>query len=250
MERKTYTGTAYKADGEGIVEAIVSVFGNVDSYGEVVMPGAFTKSLERKYPKAVLSHDWNNPVATTLEAEELMPGDARLPDAIKAYGGLRVVGQFHKDIDDSWQTYLKIKAGLFDEFSIGYNVERDGWKDGVRQLHEIALHEWSPVLVGANPATSLLQVKSADYVDHIDLLNKEVVEMIARTKAYGERRLKEGRVLSGRNAAALSALADTLEAGIAEIRRILTEAAPKPKSHDDAQRRAIIRQLLTEVYNQ
>src|SRR6476661_5945307 len=34
------------ADGAGTFEALVSVFGTKDSYGEVVMPGAFTRTLE------------------------------------------------------------------------------------------------------------------------------------------------------------------------------------------------------------
>lgn len=242
-----------EAGGEGRIEAIVSVFGNIDSYGEVVMPGAFTKSIERKAPIGVLSHDWTKPIAATLEVEEIMPFDERLPEAIKAYGGLRIVGEFYPDIEDSWQAYLKIKRGLFKEFSIGYNVVKDEWKDGTRQLHEIELHEWSPVLVGANPATSLLQVKAGAYADHVELLDAEVREVIARTKAYGEMRLKEGRVLSARNAAALTTLADTLKAGISEIERILSEAAPKPKvtPTDDAKAKLLIAQLmLNEAFNQ
>ncbi len=225
---------ATKAEGKGVVEAIVSVFGNIDSYNERVMPGAFAKSIAKKFPSGVLSHDWNNPVATTLEIEELSAGDERLPENIRGNGGLRIVGQFFDDIPSSWETYLKISRGLFREFSIGYHVISDGYKDGVRELYEVELHEWSPVLVGANPSTSLLGVKTANYDGHAELLETEALEFVAKTKARHEMRVKAGRVLSARNLAALESLDTTLAKVRKEIRRIITEASPQPKEDGKA----------------
>lgn len=230
-EIKSLTATVSAGD-EGIIEAVVSVFGNLDSYNERVMPGAFTKSIATSLPTGVLAHDWENPVATTLYVEELSAGDPRLPEAIKGNGGLFIRGQFFEDIPSSWETYLKIKRGLFREFSIGYEVVLDGYKDGVRELHEVKLHEWSPVLVGANPATSLLAVKSADYTDRIELLETELMEAVEATKARAAMRVKAGRVLSNRNATALMALADSLGKARREIIRILDDAAPKPKTDE------------------
>jgi HK97 family phage prohead protease len=233
VKRETKTMYAdVKAQNEGIIEAVVSVFGNIDSYNERVMAGAFTKSLAHGLPTGVLSHDWNNPVATTIDVEELAAGDNRLPDAIKHLGGLYIRGQFFEDIPSSWETYLKIKRGLFREFSIGYEVVTDGYKDGVRELYEVRLHEWSPVLVGANPATSLLAVKSAGFDDRIDLLETEIMEAVEATKARAAMRVKAGRVLSNRNVLALSALADALGKARKEIMHILDEAAPRPKTEE------------------
>lgn len=231
MEREIKSLSAHvKANPQGTVEAIVSVFGNIDSYGEKVMPGAFTKSLDDLLPTGVLSHDWNNPVAITLEAEELQPGDSRLPEKIRSLGGLRILGQFFDDIPSSWESYLKIQRGLFREFSIGYRVIADQWTDGVRELKEIELFEWSPVLVGANPATSLLAVKSGSFDTRVELLATEVQEAVAAATARLEMRTKAGRVLSGRNEAALANLADVMGEARKEILRIINEAAPKPKS--------------------
>lgn len=223
-------GAVVTASDDGIIEAIVSVFGNIDSYNERVMQGAFTKSLAQGLPTGVLSHDWNNPVSTTLSAEELAPGDSRLPQDIRDNGGLLIRGQFFEDIPSSWEAFLKVKRKLFREFSIGYEVVKDGFVDGVRELYEVKLHEWSPVLVGANPATSLLAVKSADYTDRIELLESELMEAVEATKARANMRIKAGRVLSARNAAALTELANSLGTARKEIIRILNEAAPKPKS--------------------
>lgn len=222
-------GAIVTASDDGIIEAIVSVFGNIDSYNERVMLGAFTKSLAHGLPTGVLSHDWNNPVSVTLSAEELAPRDPRLPEDIREYGGLLIRGQFFEDIPSSWEAFLKVKRKLFREFSIGYEVVKDGFVDGVRELYEVKLHEWSPVLVGANPATSLLAVKSANYTDRIELLETELMEAVSATKARADMRIKAGRVLSARNAAALTALADSLGNARKDIIRILNEAAPKPK---------------------
>lgn len=226
------SGAIVTSTDEGIVEAIVSVFGNVDSYNERIMPGAFSKSIASYMPTGVLSHDWENPVATTLHVEELAPGDTRLPEDIRLNGGLFIRGQFFEEIPSSWEAYLKVKRKLFREFSIGYEVVSDGFKDGVRELYEIKLHEWSPVLVGANPATSLLAVKSADYTDRIELLETELMDAVDATKARAEMRIKAGRVLSARNVIALTALADSLGKARKEIIRILDEAAPKPKTDE------------------
>ena len=145
---------------EGIVEAIVSVFNNTDGANERVLPGAFAKSLKRKLPKGVWAHDWKSPVAKTLEAEELLPGDARLPEGIRHLGGLYVKGQFNLGTERGRDAFSDLTFGTVDEFSIGYLVEEDK-KDakGVRDLVTLALYEWSPVLVGCNDATALLGVK-------------------------------------------------------------------------------------------
>lgn len=230
IERKNFTGSIVNTSEEGIIEAIVSVYGNIDSYNERVMYGAFAKSISHKYPTGVLAHDWDNPVARTISIEELPAGDPRLPESIKANGGLLVRGEFIKEIPSSWEAYLKVKHGLFREFSIGYNVVKDGYVDGVRELYELELHEWSPVLVGANPATSLLGVKSGGFDDRVEALETAIRELSEQTKARADMRIKAGRVLSQRNVGALQSLAATLANARKDIIRILNEASPEPKA--------------------
>lgn len=136
-------------DEKGIVEAIVSCFGNVDSYGEIVDRGAFLESLNHKYPKGVWMHDWTQPVAKTLEARETDEG-------------LYIKGQFNLETQRGKEAYSDVKFGTIDEFSIGYSVLEDELDmDGYRHLKKLKLYEWSPVLVGANPSTQVLGVKAA-----------------------------------------------------------------------------------------
>ena len=161
-------------DGEGIVEAYVSIFGNIDAANEIVMPGAFAESLLKKLPKVVWSHNWDEPIGTVVEARE----DAK---------GLFVKFQLVLGVQKGKEAYELLKAGAIDEFSIGYSVdESDMDQDGVRKLKKLSLYEVSPVLVGCNNATELLSVKSAEVEEE----KKEIEE-------------KAGRVISGKNAKAI-----------------------------------------------
>lgn len=164
----------FKAAGEeGIVEAIVSVFGNKDSYGDVVLPGAFSASLARKMPIGVYMHDWSMPIAKTMEARELLPGDPLLPDSIKDNGGLYIKGQLIKGIQKADEALLLMKEGVIDEFSFGYYIPDGGSnydsESGTNFLTNVDMVEWSPVVRGANPATVLMAVKE----DKPELTNDE-----------------------------------------------------------------------------
>lgn len=164
IERKSYPITVKAADETGVIEAIVSVFNNVDAGKEIVREGFFQKSIEQKLPKGVWAHDWKQPIAKTLEAKELHPGDPMLPDSLKELGGTYIKGQFNLDTQRGREAYSDIKFGIIDEFSIGYKVVKEG-KDkdtGARELIEGEWKEWSPVLVGMNDQTRLISIKAED----------------------------------------------------------------------------------------
>ena len=162
-ERKSYPLADVKSDDEtGVIEAIVSVFNNVDHGKEIVRPGFFQKSIDRKLPKGVWAHDWKQPIAKTLEAKELHAGDPLLPTHLMSLGGAYIKGQFNLETQRGKEAYSDIKFGIVDEFSIGYAVLKDG-KDqetGARELIEGDWKEWSPVLVGMNDQTALISIKS------------------------------------------------------------------------------------------
>lgn len=154
-------------DERGIVEAWVSVTGVEDEVKDVIEPGAYAKTLAKRKPKMVWGHDWNKPIGKTLEIEEVMPGDPRLPAAIRAQGGggLRVKAQLILGTQLGRDAYEVLKA--FDdeaEFSIGYQVPPGGAvvesKSGVRRIRTLDCYEYSPVLFGAMPLARGAQVKS------------------------------------------------------------------------------------------
>lgn len=132
---------------EGIIEAYVSIFNNIDSDGDIITRGAFLESLAKKMPKGVWSHNWDAPIALTLEARE----DEK---------GLYIKGQFVLTVQKAREAFELIKAGVIDEFSIGFRILDWEYNDaGNRVIKKVKLYEWSPVLAGANPETELLGVK-------------------------------------------------------------------------------------------
>lgn len=152
--------------GEGEFEAIVSVFNTVDSVGDIVMPGAFAKTLagyaEKDAPVPVVwSHDWSDPfshIGYSVTAEEVDQG-------------LKVRGKL--DIDNNpkaMQVYRLLKGGRIRDFSFAYEIKDGGFreaKDGEDnldtpyELRELDLFEVGPCLVGAHRDTELLAIKNA-----------------------------------------------------------------------------------------
>jgi HK97 family phage prohead protease len=167
LQHKSFGGTLLKAadsnEPEGVLEAIVSVFSNKDSGGDRVMPGFFSEWLMKRPPKGVWSHDWTQPVAKTLEAKELLPGDPLLPDSVKDLGGLYIKAAFNLGTQRGREAFSDLQFGTIDEFSIGYEIYEDRWdaKTKTRDLLRGRCFEWSPVLAGMNEMTVSLGTKDA-----------------------------------------------------------------------------------------
>lgn len=141
-------------DGAGTVEGYFAVFGNKDSAGEVIEPGAFTKHLPEFLKKGFLAdhHDWKKRVGYPVEAKE----DER---------GLFVKFAFHSDpAAQAVRTRLKEReeAGLENGLSIGYAVPKGGAEQTkeAKRLKEIRLFEGSPVAVPCNQEARAASVKS------------------------------------------------------------------------------------------
>jgi HK97 family phage prohead protease len=153
-------------DAEGTVEAVVSVTNIVDSVNDVIEPGAYSDTLKKRIPKGVWSHDTTIPVARTLTAIELEPGDDRLPTHLKAIdaGGVLVKMQFNLNTTRGREAYEDIKFfGGEQEWSIGYSVPEGGsemkGETGIRHIKRLEWYEYSPVLFGAAPGTATVSVK-------------------------------------------------------------------------------------------
>lgn len=146
-------------DGEsGTFEAIVSVFNNVDAAGDRVMPGAFTKSIERWKASGdpvpiVYSHAHRDPHA-------LLGGvlDMRETDE-----GLWVKGRLDLDSPTASLVHRHMRSRTIRKFSFAYDVlgSHPSRKDsGVTELTELDVIEVGPTLIPANPATDLVTVKA------------------------------------------------------------------------------------------
>ncbi|RDI13457.1 hypothetical protein DEU38_13432 [Rhodococcus sp. AG1013] len=148
--------------GEGEFIGYASVFGNVDSYGEVVAKGAFANSLKAWSESGgvlpiLWGHNMSDPdynVGGVLSAEE----DDR---------GLKIHGRLDLDSPKGAQVYRLLKGGRVGQMSFAFDVVEshnvkagDDMPDHV-SLDEIKLYEVSVVPIGANQETEILAVKSA-----------------------------------------------------------------------------------------
>lgn len=162
---KTMGGQVGVDDALGIVECFVAAIGNKDSVGDIIIPGAFNKSLKRRKPRVVWGHDWNQPIGKVIDIFEVGPSDPRLPMKMKQAG----VGAVYARVQLNLKSERGREAFSFvqffgeeQEWSIGYKT-LDAVFDPKLQaniLKELELYEVSPVLHGANQLTSTLSVKN------------------------------------------------------------------------------------------
>lgn len=150
---------------QGIVECFVAGIGNKDSVGDVVISGAFAKSLTRRKPRVVWGHNWNEPIGKVLEMYEVPVGDPRLPGKMKAagIGGLYAKVQFNLNSEKGKEAFANVAFfGEEQEWSIGYKTLDAVYDPKIKAniLKEVELYEVSPVLHGANQLTGTISVKS------------------------------------------------------------------------------------------
>lgn len=148
---------AVKDVGEdGVFEGFGSVFGNVDSYKEIVAPGAFTESLAQwkaagQLPPVLWQHRSGEPIGTYLSMEEQ-------PIGLHVKGQLLV-----KDVQRAKEARALMAAKAVNGLSIGFVTREDSYDKatGIRTLKKVDLWEVSVVTFPANPAAQITSVKSA-----------------------------------------------------------------------------------------
>lgn len=163
MKRKDATPTGlhhkefgFKADvkDDGKFSGYGSVFGNVDSYGEIVAPGAFAASLAAiKQAKRILPALWQHRSGEPIGGFDTMSEDSY---------GLKVEGFLVLEDPIAKRAHVMMKAGIITGMSIGYYVRKSSYdeKTGIRTLLELDLVEISVVTFPANEAAQISDVKS------------------------------------------------------------------------------------------
>lgn len=163
----TRSGVVNLDEAQGIVECFVAGIGNKDSVGDIVASGAFSRSLQRRKPRVVWGHNWNDPIGKVLEIYEVPSTDPRLPLKMKVagIGGLFARVQFNLNSEKGKEAFANVAFfGEEQEWSIGYKTLRAQFdhKSQANVIYELELYEVSPVLHGANQLTGTISVKSDD----------------------------------------------------------------------------------------
>lgn len=146
---------------DGQFTAYASVFGNVDSYGDVVKKGAFADTLAEWGKK-----DAPIPLLWGHDIFDMFNNLGHLEDAKEDNHGLLVKGVLDLENPNAKQAYRLIKTKRVTDLSFAYDVEDEGQielEDGTKanELRKLGLHEVSIVPMGANPETEFVGVKAA-----------------------------------------------------------------------------------------
>ncbi len=124
-------------DADGTVEGYASLFGEIDEARDMVMAGAFARTLRlrglRRIPM-LFQHDPAEPIGVWLELRE-------------DWRGLFARGRLIPDVKRAREVLALVRAGAIDGLSIGFKTVtgRIDAKTRVRRLHDVDLWEISIV---------------------------------------------------------------------------------------------------------
>lgn len=159
---------------EGTIKAYASVFGNVDSYGDVVEKGAFARTIK--------AWEDSDNVLPLLWGHNTSDPDFNIGAVTKASeddNGLLIEATFDMDNPKAAQVYRLCKGRRVHDLSFAFDIVEAG--EGkiddrpVRLLKDLDLFECSIVPYGANPETEIVAVKHS-------------VEAFARSLGMNEKR--------------------------------------------------------------
>ncbi len=150
MERKTLKFELKSLDEEtGVFEGYAATFSKTpDSYGDVIEPGAFAKTLQEgtKRIKILWNHNVNEPIGKPLEIKE----DAK---------GLWIKGKLSLGVQRAREVFSLMQDGVINELSIGYDTIIGKMQGATRHLYELRVWDTSPVTFAANSEAAIMAVK-------------------------------------------------------------------------------------------
>ncbi|MBD0416512.1 HK97 family phage prohead protease [Oryzicola mucosus] len=124
-------------------------FGIKDDGGDIVMAGAYAKSLGVRMPKMLWSHRGWEPIGIWTKAFE---------DNI----GLRVEGKLALATTKGRETHELMKMGAVNGLSIGYITRKSDIRGNARLLQELDLHEVSVVTFPMQAEATIDAVKGVE----------------------------------------------------------------------------------------
>lgn len=168
---------------DGLFSGYGSVANVVDSYKEVVAPGAFTESLQTRKPSLLWQHRSGEPIGvyTTVREDNV---------------GLYVEGKLALKTSRGAEAYELLKMGAISGLSIGFVSREDSYDkvSGIRTLKKVDLWEVSLVTFPANDAARVSSVKSIETINSLaeaesylrdagGLSRREAVALVSRIKS-------------------------------------------------------------------
>ena len=148
---------AVKEGGILHIKAYALAFGNIDSWGDIIMPGAVDEFLASEEADR-MALCWQHDRATVI---------GKITDKGADDYGMWIEADILPTTAGNDAAIL-LKAGAVKEFSIGYRADRyrfekrDGYEYEIRILEAITVFECSPVTTAANPSAVLVSAKNGN----------------------------------------------------------------------------------------
>jgi HK97 family phage prohead protease len=230
-------------DGEGIIECKAAGIGNIDRSGDIILPGAFTDTLERFLRDGVIlyQHRSDCPIGKPLECYE-------------KDDHLFLKWQVERGVEKGAECWTLMKAGIVKKFSIGYDIIEGEWLypdniesfltvpatmqeitralDWGRALKKLELYEVSPVSIPANASCDLTDIKSGlraglRFDEYSELVRDANREFVKDAKEIFEMRSKAGRTLSDATRTRLADACSAMKTACGDIDALLEETDPQ-----------------------
>lgn len=218
METKTLEFKGSLDDGS--LEGYGAVYGNVDSYGDVILPGSCKNADEFKASGAILvGHDWGD------------LGVATIDEYREDEHGFWFKASFHSD-EVSQRARVRAQERLARSKTLGLSIgyltleSESGKKDGqdVRYIKAYKLYEISMVMTPANDQARATGVKTR-FADDWEDARAVFLPFLQRAKDLKALRESDGRKLSDSNRSRIEALAADCEELHQHFKELLAEPA-------------------------
>ena len=156
-------------EDKGEFEGRAAVFDKPDRHGEIIVPGAFTRTLhghKKKRVKMLRGHDQNDIIGVW----EVLREDS---------DGLFVKGRLLLQLQKAAETFILLKEKALDGLSIGFLVVKDEFYTKKKQIKllEIDLLEISLVAIPRQAAALVTSVRS---ISPEDITTKRDLETVLR----------------------------------------------------------------------
>jgi len=170
MERKTFDFEVKDYDEEeGIIEGYGATFSeHPDAYGDIVIKGAFRKTIqENDNIVSLFNHNINEPIGK--------------PELFEDERGLFTKIRLVKGVQRADEVLRLVKAGVIKKMSIGYETIKSEMVGDIRHLKEIKLYDVSPVVFPANLEAIILSAKNL--TEKLDEIDKSQIYDISKVKS-------------------------------------------------------------------
>ncbi len=144
----------------GYFSGYASVYHVIDSYQDIILPGAFGPDIDPLSVKLLWQHEMSTPIGVFSKIEETV-------------NGLYVEGKILTSIERGREVYELLKAGAIDGLSIGFEIEEQFFDGEYRYINKLKLWEISIVTFPANDMARVCNVKSFN-LDTIASLNRAI----------------------------------------------------------------------------